>query len=177
MNPTDEQLARRWQRGDGHAGALIAERYRQAVGAVAYAILGDASLAEDIMQSTFEKASQRVDTVKETAAIGGWLISMARNMALDVQRKRKRETALINFEASDNGNPGRDAELTELDSAIREAVAKLPQDHRELFMMKYVGGMKHDAIAKALGIRRDAVSQRLLRIRKRLRTQLEAFRP
>ncbi len=177
MKDSDEQLVRRWQSGDDQAGALLAERYRQSVGAVAYAILGDMGLAEDVMQSTYEKASQRVDTLRDPRSVGAWLVVTARRTALDILRRRRRETPINDFDTAAAHDPGRDAEVNELGAAIRDAVAALPREQRELFTMKYVGGMVHRDIAAALGIRSDAVSQRLLRIRKQLRTQLEAHRP
>lgn len=177
MNLTDEQLARRWRSGDAEAGAALVRRYAQAAGSAAFAVLGDMGLAEDIVQTVYEKANARIQSLRDTRAAGAWLVSIARRSAIDVLRRRGREAPIGDFNVADPRRPDADAAHNEAGDAIRLAVAQLNDDQRELFMMKYVGGMRHEAIATAMGTTPDAVGQRLARIRKRLRCELEAFRP
>jgi len=61
--------------------------------------------------------------------------------------------------------------------ALREAMAALPEDQRDIIAMKYVAGMSYAAIAGVLGITPDAVSQKLWRVRQKLQNELLEFRP
>lgn len=169
-------MARRWRQGDRNAAAEVAGRYADALGAVAYGILGDVSLSEDVVQETFARAAKRRDALRQEERLGGYLVGIARNVAVDVSRQRRRETGLgDNHRAA--SDPGMDASRAELAEALREAVGALPEDQRDLFLMKYVSNMRYAAIGRVLGMSGNAVGQKLWRIRMKLQKQLEDFRP
>lgn len=176
MDGKDAALARRWRQGDRDAAAEVADRYSDALGAVAYGILGDVSLSEDVVQETFVRAASSQNALRQDERLGGYLVGIARNVAVDVSRKRRREVQL-----GDNhravSDPGLDASRAELSEALRAAVDELPEDQRDLFLMKYVSNMRYAVIARVLGTSANAVGQKLWRIRTKLQEQLEDFRP
>ncbi len=181
MNEDDAVLARRWQRGDRHAAARTADRYAGALGAIAYGILGDASLCEDVVQESFVRASSRIHSLKNPERLGGFLVGIARHVALDMARKRKRETvaggAGVGEQQAAARTPRQDAARAELRDRLRQAVSDLPEDQRDLFLMKYMSGLRYSEIANTLGITPDAVGQKLWRIRQKLQRELKDFRP
>ena len=178
MDKPDTLLARRWQLGDGRSAAALVERYTDVLGAVAYGIVRDFTLAEDVVQETFFRAARRIRTLRDAARLGPWLVGIARNVAHDVLRKRMRETPWNGREPESNqGGPDREAERSELRALLHEAIEDLPDDQRDVFAMKYVAGMSYRDIAHALGMTSDAVSQKLWRVRQKLQSKLEGVWP
>jgi RNA polymerase sigma-70 factor, ECF subfamily len=174
---SDARLVARWRRGDGAAAAALVERYADAAGAVAFAILGDFTLAEDVVQDTFARASDRLKTLRDGERVGPWLTAIARNLAKDEIRKRNRETPLGDFDLPCKSDPRRETSLNELNHHIRDAVAALPESMREVFLMKYMTGMRYNEIAEVLGLTKETVAQRIHRARQKLQRDLEAHRP
>ncbi|MFA6240551.1 MAG: sigma-70 family RNA polymerase sigma factor [Candidatus Hydrogenedentales bacterium] len=176
---SDGVLARRWQLGSRDAAATIAERYADALGAVAFGVVGDVALAKEVVQEAFVRATRQIRTLNEPDKLGAWLVAIARHAALDTLRRRtlRRETPLDGIDPPGNGNPALDAERGELADRLQTVVAALPEDQRDIFAMKYVAGMPYAAIAHALGISADAVGQKLWRIRQKLQRELQEFKP
>ena len=176
MEPTDANLARRWQRGDGTAAATVVTRYTDALGAVAFAVLGDFSLAEEAVQETYARAAKRIDQLKKPERLGAWLMGIARHVALDALRQRKREVPLTANAYRARGHPALHAARTELAERLYTAIAGLPENQRDLFAMKYVAGMSYAEIGRVLDMTPEAVGQKLWRIRKKLQDKLKEFR-
>ena len=174
---SDASLARRWRAGDGHAAAAVVERYTDALGAVAYGITRNRSLAEEAVQETFARATRAVGQLKDTARLGPWLVGIVRHVAVDMTRRRSRETPIGDRDIAANGTPGHDAMRNEAAAILGEALAALPEDQRDIIAMKYVAGMSYGAIAEALGMTPEAVSQKLWRVRQKLQKELLEFRP
>jgi len=178
LEPGDDVLARRWRHGDPQAAAAVVARYTDALGAVAYAIVGDMSLAEDVVQETFARAARGIRSLEDPARLGRWLVGIARHAAVDTVRKRRRERPLAGQDVpSPHGNPACEAARAELRVSLRHAVAALPEDQRDLFVMKYMAGMSYREIGRALAMTPDAVGQKLWRIRRKLQHELEDLRP
>jgi RNA polymerase sigma-70 factor (ECF subfamily) len=176
---TDGALARLWQGGDARAAARLVDRYTDALGAVAYTILGNAGLAEEAVQEAFSRAAREIGRLAEPGKIGPWLVSIVRHAALDTIRKRghRREDPLDSHDARDTRDPAALAQRGELAEQIRRAVAALPDHQRDIFAMKYVAGMSYAQVAQAAGITPEAVSQKLWRIRQKLQRELQEFKP
>lgn len=179
MAPTDATLARGWRRGDETSARAVVDRYADALGAVAYGILNDLSLAEEAVQESFARAARTIHQLKDPERIGPWLVAIVRNVAYDLHRKRtrRRETPLEGVEIASSANPAQDANMGELAEGIRAVIAQLPEDQRDLFVMKYMADMSYAAIAATLGMTPEAVSQKLWRIRRKLQQELQEFRP
>lgn len=169
-------LARRWKRGDPGAALEAHRLFARPMAAVAWNITRDASLAEDVVQESFARAATAVRRLKDEDALGAFMLNIARNVARDQVRGRSRETPLGSsaerFEAR-----GDTPERAELRESLRRAVDSLPEDQRELFLMKYTSGLGYREIALALGTTPDAVGQKLWRIRKKLRNELKDLHP
>ena len=179
MEPTDASLVRQWQSGDGTAAAAIVARYTDALGAVAFGVLGDFSLAEEAVQESYVRAARRISTLKDPGRLGAWLVGITRHVALDMARRRMRrgEIPLHADVLAAPDNPGRDAARAEMAERLRAAVSGLPEDQRDIFAMKYVAGMSYVRIGRTLGMSPDAVGQKLMRVRRKLQQELKEFRP
>lgn len=89
---TDAQLVARVRRGDRAAAGALAERYLRACRAVALAVTGDESDADDVCQNAFVAAIERIDGCRQPERFGARLMQIVRNRARDPLRARGRPT-------------------------------------------------------------------------------------
>ncbi|HQM50213.1 MAG TPA: sigma-70 family RNA polymerase sigma factor [Candidatus Hydrogenedentes bacterium] len=174
---SDASLARRWRAGDGQAAAAVVERYTDALGAIAYGVTRNRALAEEAVQETFARATRTLGQLKDPARLGPWLVGIVRHVAVDMARRRSRETPIGDRDIAARSNPGHEAMRNEAAESLGGAIAALPEDQRDILAMKYVAGMSYGAIAETLGMTPDAVSQKLWRVRQKLQKELVEFRP
>lgn len=141
----------------------------------------DATTVDDIFQEVSLKVLKRLDTVRDPAALRGWLFQLARNACLDWLRREDRRQAYSGEGAladhSAKGELGRgpcDVILSrERIAAVRRALDALPPAQREALRLRIDEGLDHEGIAERLGISRQAVEVRLCRGRAALKDQLE----
>ena len=176
MDASDSQLVKQWQAGDRGAFAEAARRYTRAMGAVAYAIVGDVHMAEDVVQESFARAARRIDYIQRGDRLGPYLTGITRNVALDAVRKRSRNGRAADTPAIDRRDPSIRAGESELREHLAAALKTLPQDQQEIFALKYISGMRYGQISQALGVSEGAVAQKLLRVRRKLQEALQEFR-
>lgn len=156
-----------FQAGDLRAFAQLIETYQQDVRAVAYAVLLDDGLAEDVAQDTFITAWQRRAQLRDPSVIGGWLAAIARNRGRDLLRVRKREVLVDDAEiTADASSPQLRLEREALRESCRSVLARVPEGYREVLVLYYSQERPISAIARALGISEAAAMQRLSRGRR-----------
>lgn len=153
--------------GDRAAFGSLYERYRRMVHGILLAH-SSYSDAEDLMQTVFVKALQRLPELRTVEAFGGWLAAMARNAASDHHRRRKN---LVDIDAArevaSRARGDHEAELA------LEAIRRLPEAYREPLMLRLVEGMTGPEIAARTNLTADSVRVNLCRGMKLLRAQLE----
>jgi RNA polymerase sigma-70 factor (sigma-E family) len=132
----------------------------------AYRLLGDRAAAEDIAAEALTRAYARWPSVADHAR--PWVIKVAGNLALDLGRRRSRDTGrkvLI-----DRAVP--DAKLEErLD--LQRALASLPKRQREVVVLRFLGDFSEQATADALGIDTGTVKSHCSRALTKLRQTVE----
>lgn len=175
--PSDSVLAQRWQAGDATAAALVVERYANALGAIAYSVVRDVGLAEEVVQESMVRATQRIGTLRDGEKLGAFLIGIARNVAFDMMRHKGREAVLDPENLAAPDDPSAAASRLELEQRLKQAVELLSDEQREIFMLKYVSDLRYGEIAVTLGMTENAVAQKLWRIRQKLQKLLEDLRP
>ncbi|HEX3132589.1 MAG TPA: sigma-70 family RNA polymerase sigma factor [Planctomycetota bacterium] len=140
----------------------------------------DAASTDDVYQEVSLKVLRRIESVRDPAAVRGWLFQLARNACLDYLRRENRRQGLsheVLGEHTANGdlgrNPGEQFLTRERVTAVRRALDRLPASQREVLLLRVDEGLDHEAIAERLGISRQAVEVRLCRGRAILKDQLE----
>jgi len=140
----------------------------------------DASSVDDVFQEVSLKVVRRIDTVRDPAALRGWLFQLARNASLDFLRRADRRRSVSHDflgDRSATGDMGRSpSELflsRERLDAVRRALNELPETQREALSLRIDEGLDHEAIAERLHISRQAVEVRLCRGRATLKDQLD----
>ena len=145
-------------------------------------MLGDSMLAEEVAQESFLRIIQSASRYREKASFRNYLYRIARNLCIDLLRKRPREPRPPDLDAGSpgtpegipDGNPGpeNNVEAAQLQFAIRRALATLPADQREAFLLKEVKGMKLQDVAAITGTNLNTVKSRLRYALTRLREHL-----
>ncbi len=162
-------LVRQAQAGDRDAlGAL----YRRFAGMVHGVVLAHARHhdVEDLAQEAFLHAMERIRTLRDPAAFGGWLAAIARTRALDhVRRTPATETLPDEVRGRDGG----DSEAVWILAAIRE----LPVAYRETLTLRLVEGMTGPEIAERTGLTPASVRVNLCRGMSQLRARLGGRTP
>lgn len=161
----DSDLVLAAREGNRAAFGSLYGRYRPMVHGI---LLSQVSYsdAEDLMQDVFVLAMRRLPGLREAAAFGGWLASIARHRAADYQRSRKTVVEI------DERNAGTSRPQEEAKVAF-DAIRRLPEAYRETLILRLVEGMTGPEIAARTGLTADSVRVNLCRGMKLLRVELE----
>jgi RNA polymerase sigma factor (sigma-70 family) len=155
----------------------LCSKYNSRLFHSAYHITKDHHLAEDVVQETLWKAYQKIETLQDIDKIGAWLGSIATRTAIDMMRKRRKET-IVDIEEEGGGNltsyqnVEREVQLTLLEEQIEDAIDHFPSHSKNIFVLKTKEGMREKEIAQLLQISESTVKNRVYRARQQLKTLL-----
>lgn len=178
----EEELAiiRRVQKGDVNAFEALVRAYEKNVYNLALRMMGNAQDAEDMAQEAFLKAYNSLPGFRGDSKFSVWLYRIVSNVCLDQLRKKsKRPTVSLSMEDEDG-------EETQLDlpdtaqspeemlekkltrEAVRRGLAQLPEDARQILLLREIQGLSYEEIGETLGLEAGTVKSRIFRARKRL---------
>lgn len=147
---------------------------------LAYGILHDAGLAEDVVQETMIKAWRGLQDFRGDASTRTWILRIAHNTAIDaVRRRRDRSVAPEDLPDAptypdDPHDPARRAAGRSDLATLRDALGELDQLSRSIVVLREIEGLSYLEIAETLDISTALVKTRLLRARRSLQA---AVRP
>lgn len=164
----EKELVAACRRGDTSAYARLVKVYSGRIFAICLGMLGNSHDAQDVAQQALLNGLASIKQLRSDTQFGAWLIRIAKNLCIDVIRKRKpRQNALVEqLETRQRSTEGY--------LKLRAALAGLPQDCRLTLVLYYFDGRSTKSIAETLGISTGAVQARLCRARNKLRKLLEA---
>ena len=156
---SSEDLIERARSGDAAAFQQIYEQHHRFVLRFLYAMVGDRGLAEELTQETFVRAFMSIGKMRNEARISTWLGGIAKNVASNFFRSRRRDNRnleierLLFKESIRKGSLSPDAELLnlELQDVIRDALGKLSEDKRLVFVLKILQHKSYEEIAEITG--------------------------
>lgn len=185
---SDAELVARTQGGDPDAFSELVIRYRQRLYGLIYNMTSNHEDTNDLMQDVFAKAYRSIKGFQGKSSFYTWVHSIAVNMSINFLKKRgRRHTMSLDdvdsgiqndeafLEATTGSDPRREANLTELQQRLNEAMQKLSHEHRAVVTMFDIQGMPHAEIAKVLGISEGTVRSRLFYAHRQLQNYLEEF--
>lgn len=189
INDDTEHLnIKKLQSGDQDEITKMVQLYSDSVYRVALRMLSSSTEAEDVLQETFIKAIKSIGSFERRSSLSTWLYRIAVNEALMVIRKRKPEVALVNDENDEEDNgisvsqivdwcclPESEFLSNETREILDQAIHKLPENLRTVFILRDVEGLSILETAEALNLTETNVKTRLLRARMRLREELSAY--
>lgn len=156
------------------------DRYASLILALAYSKM-PAQEAEDVLYSTIERLLPHLPRIAEFTEPQrkAYVYTAARSEVADRLRRRMREAKHAAGEVLPDSMPDPDADVerialnrTEVET-LRNALRLLPEDKRRLLEMRYVLEMDCAQIGRSLNMKPDAVRQQLLRLRRKIRQQME----
>ena len=153
--------------GDGRSYAALVRGYGKRIYAICLAMTGNAADAEDMMQETFMRGFTELSTLRDRNRFGPWIATIAGNLCRNfIKRRKAQERDAVAAMDCPGAAPG---DLSDL----REALGRLPEQHRIPLMQYYFDGHSTENVAASLGISCEAVHTRLSRARRELRKLLE----
>jgi RNA polymerase sigma factor (sigma-70 family) len=160
---------------------FIYETFCDKVYQVAVRITRDTHLAEDIMQETFIKAYNKLDTIMDLDKIGSWLSTIASRTTIDLIRKEKRMGIILvediiygQYDSTIEHYCDVEKEVEQhwLEEEIEQEIEHLKPNLKDVFLLKYKNGYKEEEIAEQLHLPKSTVKSRLYRARQQLRTRI-----
>jgi RNA polymerase sigma factor (sigma-70 family) len=177
---TEWDLILRCRRGSTAAFEPLVRAHETRALAVAEGMLGDADDAADAVQEAFVKAYRSLRRLREGSAFGPWFRTILRNHCRDRLRAAVGRSR-VPWEEGVTGEEGREApaaaaavERAELSEAVRDALARISSEHREILVLKEMEGMSYAEIARETGVPTGTVASRLHHARIALRKVLVA---
>ncbi len=178
MNFAERQLIARFCQGEKRAFEEVIERWNTDVINLAYKMTGDREEARDIAQHAFLKAYQGREGFAGQAAIGTWLYRITVNLCRDRIRANQVRRRFMRGQKERAGSalpPKRD-ESHEQHESVRQvaaAVAALPENEREVVVLKHYHGLSCPEISDVLGTPYSTVKSRLNQALQKLRQRLQ----
>lgn len=181
MSPSDEELVERFQNGEGSAFDTLVRRWERKLQGAIYRLVGPGEDVRDLSQETLLKAYRGLGTFKKEARFSSWLYQIALNVCRDRMRRTRGKSYVSFDELSETGEarpgvPGPSAldliEARDLSRQVAAAVAALPEEQREVVVLKEYQGLTFLEIAEALDVPLSTVKTRLYRGLGQLRQQL-----
>ncbi len=179
---SDERLMLRFQAGDVRAFEELVRRHRTPVFSFLLRLTGDRGRAEDLCQETFLRAVRAAAGWEPRALFRTWLYAVARNQAYDDARRQAfRRTEPLDDpagttqHAADDPSPERAADGALLRPKLEAALAALPPEQREVFLLREHAGLRFHEIAEVTGVAENTVKSRMRYALEALRAKLEAL--
>ena len=186
---SDAALLSAYIQGEDKAFETLVKRSKSKVYTSIYLIVKDRYIAEDLMQETYIKA---IDVIKsgrynEEGKFLAWVVRVGHNLAIDFFRKDKRYPTIVLEDGSKLFNSFEFAEESSEDiqlkadkiSNVRELIKKLPDEQREVLVMRHYEELSFQEIADQTGVSINTALGRmryaLINLRKMLEKQESAY--
>lgn len=189
-DPPDESLMLRYQQGERTAFSQLVRRHQGPLFNFALRQVRSPQVAEEVVQETFVRVVQNVGDFKHEARFTTWVYTITRNLCIDHLRKgalrkhpsldeRKGEEGdgptLGERTADPRASVEREATGTELKERIARAVDQLPDDQREVFLMREVANLPFKEIAEITAVSENTVKSRMRYALERLQEALAEY--
>jgi RNA polymerase sigma factor (sigma-70 family) len=169
-----------FRNGDDEAVRAVYLHYGRLVFSVALRVLGNKQQAEDATQQTFLQAWRGASTFETGRELAPWLATIARRVAIDMQRSDARRPSSPIDLASDN-HPALISEPPSAEALwetwqVRSAIEELEPSEREVVHLQHMQGYTQTEIADRLGVAVGTVKSRSFRAHRHLATRLQHLR-
>ncbi len=176
----DELMQRIADHGNDAALAEIVERFSPRVRGYLRHILGSDGWVDDVAQEVFVRVYEQASRYDKTFPLIVWLMRIARNLAIDLQRRLKVRSNAVEIARelhADDTAPSPLDRLTrsEFHEQLCLALSQLPEAFRTVFVLKEMEQLSYEEIAAVVGVPAKTVSTRLHRARQRLRGLLAPY--
>lgn len=189
-DPPDETLMLRYQQGDRAAFAQLVRRHQTSLFNFALRQVRVPQVAEDVVQESFVRVVQKATEFKHEARFTTWIYTITRNLCTDHLRKAslRRHPSLDESRGEEGEGPTlgeqtadprasveREATGTELKQRIANAVDTLPDEQREVFLLREIANLPFKEIAEVTGVPENTVKSRMRYALERLQEALSEY--
>ncbi len=173
-------IIRRVQHGDVDAFELLVAAYEKNVYNVALQMTGNREDAQDMAQEAFFKAYNSLPSFRGESKFSSWLYRIVSNVCLDYRRRQaRRPSSSLTVEddegenvqldvADESQSPEALLERKLTREAVRRGLRELPDEQRQILLLREIQGMSYDEIADAMDLEVGTVKSRIFRARKKL---------
>ncbi len=187
---SDETLLRRFTEGDAEAFEALVRRFRRPLFNFILRSVRDPDRSEELLQEVFLKVIQRAGEFQGSSKVSTWIYTIARNLCIDTSRKMvfRRHRSLdaptgddpdgptmLDRVAAAQPMPDREVIGGDLKDRITRAVEELPEEQREVFLMREVSNMAFKEIADVVGVPENTVKSRMRYALERLQRALAEY--
>jgi RNA polymerase sigma-70 factor (ECF subfamily) len=174
VKPTDAALVQRVLEGDVESFAVLVDRHHERCLRIALRLLGNAEDAEETLQDAFVRAYRALGRYEEREQFGPWLTRILVNRCRTaISRRVRHGKTFVDDEMAIAAAATRDrADGAMWRAEVERALAALPAEQREAFVLKHVEELEYDAMAEITGAGVSALKMRVKRARERLRALL-----
>lgn len=188
---SDLNLVKRARNKDQEAFRLLVERYQRKVFGICIGMVRNRDDAMDMVQETFIKIYRNIDRFQGNSAFYTWIYRITTNVCIDFLRKQKRQKTVDyddtlghNTSGDEESvllpsrlglNPARVLGRKELMEKLREALAGLSDNHRQVIVLREVQGLSYQEIADVADISIGTVMSRLHHARKNIQLYLSTY--
>jgi len=176
---SDEELLVRYEKGDKPAFEELFRRYRQPLFRFILRFLRDEHASQDALQDLFLRVIRDPSRFKARSRFSTWLHAVARNLCIDLLRKKKHRRAvsldqpnhpsraqasappLVEDIPGKQCTPEQNARAGSLRLKLLVAIRSLPDDQRAIFLLREVGGIPFAEIAKITGVPLNTAKSRM----------------
>lgn len=180
----------RYRDGDVRAFEVLVTRHRKPVYNFILRFVRDPAQAEDVLQDTFLRLIKSAESYEKQAKFTTWMYTIARNLCVDAARRGKHRkaasldapvgeedgAALIDLVADGGAGVDRKVISRELAQRIRQAVEALPDEQREIFILREIADLQFNEIAQIVGCPENTVKSRMRYALEKLREALGEYR-
>ena len=146
-DPADAVLIKRFLHGEEAAFEALYYRYRKQLYAFLNNLIGPGAECDEVFEETWLKVIDRLPDYRDDGRFGAWLFRVARNLFYDRLRRNRQEREMIPLDADEppplsapmGSGPGERMELNEVENLINAALAELPTELRETFLLRQQG--------------------------------------
>ena len=170
MPQPDEQYVRSCLDGQPEVYRHLVERYQSSLRRCLHARLGNVEEATEAAQETLVRAYFALSKLRKPASFFSWLLGIADRVAKETHRAAGRRRA-VSWDALESAEPAAKQDAG-TDTAVTEAIAKLPGMYREVVVLRFYGGQTCAEISHDLDIPLGTVTKRLSRAYTLLREHL-----
>jgi RNA polymerase sigma-70 factor, ECF subfamily len=183
----DEVLMLRYKEGDLEAFEILLERYQQPLFTFVLRFCNDYHQAEDLVQEVFLRLIKSAKNYEPKAKFSTYIYTFAHNICVDnFRRGKKRKTTSLSQPIDveqeltiedtvkdERANPEKDYRQKSLEKALQEAVAELPEEQREVFLLREQMNLPFEEIARVVGCLPSTAKSRMRYALQSIRTKLE----
>ena len=182
--PGERELVQQAKAGDRAAFAGLVSAYEGKIYNLALRYLGSREDAMDASQEVFLRVFRFLPGFQEESGFSTWIYRIGVNVCKDMlhRRLKRAEQPLEVPDEEDEGrpvdvpdlryDPERIMEGVELRQALSDAILALPEQQREIIILRDIRGLSYEEIALALALEAGTVKSRLFRARENLRKKL-----